>query len=279
MKLEKGDSIAVIEYHTTGKGEVGKGDKDAFNNADGNGRTSYYAVPGVPDYVFNGTKQIVGGWSGATAAFRDSINQQKTINTPGILTLRLLYNSSTRKLNLHTSFYSVDQITETNLKLRTALTESHMHYHWGGGSAPTLDSLQFIERKMLPTHSGTAFTINQGGTYERDDTLTVNSTWVDSKCDLVVWVQSDVSTYVKKVLISNQIPLFNHVPGDANGDKVTTISDVVFLFNYLFFHSTTPSPFSAGDANADCNIDIADAVYLIVYLFHDGPAPYSGCAN
>lgn len=258
----------MVAYHTASK------DKDSFNNADANGRLSYYGVQYLPTGIFNGTKWDVGGSGTTYNEYRDSVNQQMTINTPGILTLRLQYNSSTRKLNLHTSFYSVDQITETNLHLRITLTESHLHYHW-----QTQDSLQFIERKMLPTYSGTAFTINQGDTYEHDDTLTVNSTWVDSKCDLVVWVQNDVSTYLKKVLISNQIPLFNHVPGDANGDKFVTLSDVVYIFNYLYAHGSEPVPFTAGDANGDCSIDLSDAVYLIDYIFHGGPAPYSGCVN
>ncbi len=257
----------MVAYHTSGK----DGDKDAFNNAEANGRLSYYGISGVPTSIFNGTKRVVGGWSGAYNAYLDTINQQMTVNTPGVLSLKLRYYASSRTGKIYTFFKSVDQITDSNLRLRYAITESHMHYHWQG-----LDSLQFIERDMLPTYTGISFTINQGETFVDSQSFSISASWVDYKCDLAVWVQSDVSTYLKKVLISNEMPLYVHMPGDANGDHLTTISDAVYLFNFLIFHGPEPSPFASGDENADGVIDIADVVYLIEYLFHGGPAPFSG---
>ena len=63
--------------------------------------------------------------------------------------------------------------------------------------------------------------------------------------------------------------------GDANGDGVIDIADVVYLINYLFIDGPAPDPLDAGDANCDGTVDIADVVYLINYLFIDGPPP--GC--
>lgn len=66
------------------------------------------------------------------------------------------------------------------------------------------------------------------------------------------------------------------IRGDANGDGLINISDVVHLINYLFVAgSPAPDPFEAGDANCDWAVDIADAVYIISYLFIGGPPP--GC--
>jgi hypothetical protein len=61
--------------------------------------------------------------------------------------------------------------------------------------------------------------------------------------------------------------------GDANGDGVIDIGDVVYLINYLFRFGDPPCPSEAGDINCDEVIDIGDVVYLINYLFKDGPPP------
>lgn len=64
-----------------------------------------------------------------------------------------------------------------------------------------------------------------------------------------------------------------YVRGDANGDEKVSLSDVVFLINYLFKGGPAPYPRQAADANRDKKITIADGVYLINYLFKGGPSP------
>jgi len=66
-----------------------------------------------------------------------------------------------------------------------------------------------------------------------------------------------------------------YVSGDANGDGVVNVADVVYLINYLFINGPPPSPVEAGDVNCDGKIDVSDVVYLINYLFINGPTP--GC--
>jgi len=61
--------------------------------------------------------------------------------------------------------------------------------------------------------------------------------------------------------------------GDANGDGKVTVSDVVFLVNYLFKGGPTPLPYLSGDANCDTKVTISDVVYLVNYLFKGGPPP------
>jgi hypothetical protein len=63
--------------------------------------------------------------------------------------------------------------------------------------------------------------------------------------------------------------------GDANGDGVINVSDVVYLINYLFISGPAPVPLEAGDVNCDGMINVSDVVYLINYLFISGPPP--GC--
>jgi len=68
-----------------------------------------------------------------------------------------------------------------------------------------------------------------------------------------------------------------YVNGDANGDGMVDIADVVYLINYLFLEGLPPIPMAAGDANGDCVVDIADVVYLLNYLFGEGDPPKPGC--
>jgi len=60
-------------------------------------------------------------------------------------------------------------------------------------------------------------------------------------------------------------------PGDANFDGKVTVSDVVFLVNYLF--KAGPEPWLMySDANGDAQVTVSDVVYLVNYLFKAGPA-------
>ncbi len=65
--------------------------------------------------------------------------------------------------------------------------------------------------------------------------------------------------------------------GDANGEQVVDISDVVALLAYIFAGGAAPSPWQAGDATCDGIVDISDAVYLISYIFSGGAAPCASC--
>ncbi len=65
--------------------------------------------------------------------------------------------------------------------------------------------------------------------------------------------------------------------GDANGDGIINIQDVVYLINfkYLIPPGPAPKPLAAGDVNCDGIINIQDVVYLInfKYLIPPGPPP------
>lgn len=64
------------------------------------------------------------------------------------------------------------------------------------------------------------------------------------------------------------------VPGDANGDGLASISDVVYLINYYFAGGPAPSGCTLlGDADGNGVLSISDAVYMISYIFQGGPAP------
>ncbi|MGB5138989.1 MAG: carboxypeptidase regulatory-like domain-containing protein, partial [Candidatus Zixiibacteriota bacterium] len=67
------------------------------------------------------------------------------------------------------------------------------------------------------------------------------------------------------------------VAGDGDGSSEVTISDAVYLINYIFAGGGEPSPSGAGDANCDGMVNISDAAYLINFIFVGGLPPCSGC--
>jgi hypothetical protein len=65
------------------------------------------------------------------------------------------------------------------------------------------------------------------------------------------------------------------IRGDANGDEVVDVADVVYLVNFLYRGGDPPVPIEAGDANCDGIVNVADVVYLVNYLYRGGDPP--GC--
>jgi len=61
--------------------------------------------------------------------------------------------------------------------------------------------------------------------------------------------------------------------GDVNCDNQRTVSDVIYLINYLFKGGPPPSVLETGDVNCDGKVTISDVVYLVNYLFKGGPPP------
>jgi hypothetical protein len=66
-----------------------------------------------------------------------------------------------------------------------------------------------------------------------------------------------------------------YMSGDANGDGLVDVGDVIYLINYLYKGGTSPDPLWVGDLNCDGQVNLGDVVYLINYLFKAGPPP--GC--
>ncbi|UCB52291.1 MAG: dockerin type I repeat-containing protein [Candidatus Zixiibacteriota bacterium] len=61
--------------------------------------------------------------------------------------------------------------------------------------------------------------------------------------------------------------------GDATGDGLINVADIVYLVNYLYRGGSEPCPPEAGDATSDCVVNVADIVYLVNYLYRGGDPP------
>ncbi len=88
---------------------------------------------------------------------------------------------------------------------------------------------------------------------------------------------------LKLVLVSLSIPILKDSAqvvlsvvarrGDTNNNGSISISDIVYLINYLLKGGPPPHYYITGDVNCDGTVSISDVVYLINYLFKSGPPP------
>ena len=66
----------------------------------------------------------------------------------------------------------------------------------------------------------------------------------------------------------------NYLPGDVNSSGTISVSDVVFLINYIFAGGQAPRVLASADADCSRAISISDAVFLLRYIFANGPSPH-----
>lgn len=70
--------------------------------------------------------------------------------------------------------------------------------------------------------------------------------------------------------------LWGYLPGDATGDKILNLSDVVYIINYIFKNGPVPKINSlSGDTNCNGTITLVDVIYLINFIFRRYPLPCS----
>jgi serine protease AprX len=93
--------------------------------------------------------------------------------------------------------------------------------------------------------------------YTANNSYTPNNTYGWGLIDLLAAVQYSFRT------------------GDVNRSGSVTISDVVYLINYLFKGGPPPYLYYRGDTNCDQSVTVEDVVYLVAYLFKGGPLPCS----
>jgi hypothetical protein len=71
--------------------------------------------------------------------------------------------------------------------------------------------------------------------------------------------------------------LLQPAPGDADASGAVSISDAVFIINFIFGGGCAPYDLNSADPDGSCGVSIGDAVYIINYIFGGGAGPLSGC--
>jgi hypothetical protein len=115
-------------------------------------------------------------------------------------------------------------------------------------------------------------------TFSLEDTTTIcieGCYWPPGGFGMIRFARSDAVTYAPQqdTLYCTGIGFSDR--GDATGDGVINVADVMYMINFLYRSGPYPVSFEAGDANCDDDHSLLDIVFLINYLYRGGLPP--GC--
>ena len=68
------------------------------------------------------------------------------------------------------------------------------------------------------------------------------------------------------------LTVHNSIPGDANGDNVIDVTDIVGIANSILGHASESFDAVAADVNGDGSVDVTDIVVVANIILHDGGA-------
>jgi len=171
--------VVTIAYHSG----------DIYANTSASTRSAFYGVSGTPHVRLDGDKSVVGGIHNGTMypVYRAYFDTHKTVPSPLDIELTCTYDSATRQGDLGIKLKNTTGSAVSG-QLQVALCENHIYQVWQG-----LDSLQHVERNMLPDAAGEAVTIPANDSISKTRPFTVDAAWVARNCELVVFVQNNSS--------------------------------------------------------------------------------------
>jgi len=188
--VANGQHVAVIENHNG----------DSYTHSTSNTRNSYYGITGYPTAVFDGGAQVVGGSYGGNMYSSYLAKYNTAIAEMSDFTVDLSYEKTGTTYDVTIVLDEPGSYAGTNLKVRLALTESHIHQNWQG-----MTELDFVNRAMYPTVNGTAYS---GGSETINISFTPNASWNTNECELIAFIQDETT---KKVLQADKISLLQPV--------------------------------------------------------------------
>ena len=203
---ENGDPVAPIEYHNG----------DSFANQFSNARNSYYSVGGYPTTHFDGMyNEFVGGSTGDLyPTFLGIVNARMGIQTP--FKIEISGSNSGDDYDITVTVTKVGDYSGTNLKVRFALTESHIPYNWFD-----MTEVNFVERIMVPDANGTSVDFSNDDEVDVELSFTFDNSWDAENCDLVAFIQDDANKYV---LHSTHV-MINDLGGGSGGFQAGFYAD------------------------------------------------------
>lgn len=199
-----GDPVAGIEYHQYAGGAP-------FNTPEGAIRTSYYGISSYPTAQFDGEyNEYVGGSNTNTlySSYLPIVNARMADQTN--FEVEIYGENSGNNYEVVVRVTEVGSYTGGALKVYFALTETAIPYNWQGQTM-----VDYCDRLMAPDGNGTSVSFASGSEIDVPLTFTFNSTWVDSNCELIAWIQDGTNKYV---LATESVMLLDLEPDAASSN-------------------------------------------------------------
>ncbi|MCP4580555.1 MAG: Omp28-related outer membrane protein [candidate division Zixibacteria bacterium] len=219
------DDITIIRYHSWWPSS-----EDPFYvyNSDENvARFNYYDVDGIPTLLVDGITDC-----GQSSNYNDCISSALQVESGLELGIRGNFNSVSRTGDLIIDIIGTGYISESNLKIRIALTESEIYF-----AAPNSRTIhQQIFRDMIPFTDGQYFTIQQGDTLQFVFPFTYPQLLEPENGEIVAFIQSDDT---KEILQSSNRSLLS-LSGIMPFGLISPTDNSILLSdsNSFIWHST-----------------------------------------
>ncbi len=225
--INQGLRAAVIEYHGG----------DVYENTASSTRINYYGVSNYPTAFFDGQNGVVGGdhTESMYSYYLPKYNNRIGVNSA--YTITLTGQQTSDFINVTATVTQVEASTASNLKLQAALTESGIVVAWQGQ-----DHLDFVERAMYPSATGTTVNLTQGNSQTVNYSIPLNSAWTFNNLELVVFLQNNSTkeiyqgTKIKLAGLVNAFPI--SAPSLDMGDIVVNNSESTLLYVNNYWNQT-----------------------------------------
>lgn len=211
------DRLAVIRYH-----QYQTDPYYQYNPTENSNRNAYYGGPSRPHLFTDGS-------SAGTNYLAWELYIVGCMGVESNLEVLIYgtYDSMTGETSLDLVVTATGAITQPNLRLFVALTESALEYQGHTHNQ--------VMRDMIPDAEGESFTISSGQTLQFTRQFTVDGQLVDDNCEIVVFVQSYSS---KEVLQAAKEGLTTLQPSGVEEDTKALPGSFFLAQNY-------PNPFNA----------------------------------
>jgi hypothetical protein len=120
--------------------------------------------------------------------YRHHITTRTGIDSPLEITLTCNYDSTTNQGTIDATVHNTSG-SAVNGNLHFAVIEDSVPYNWGGGQR-----LDHVMRDMVPDASGEVVTVPAGDTIIRTRNFTIDTTWNELYCKIVVFLQGSSRT-------------------------------------------------------------------------------------
>jgi hypothetical protein len=228
-----------------------------YNSTENNARRSYYGVDYIPHFFVDG--DVDGEYQ--YNIWDDLIEDESAISSPLVMSISGSYDEDELAGEFTVSIYAESDPNQLSLKLRVALTETHIRYVAPNG----LTRHDQVFRQMIPSTSGEPFSIEPGETLEFTYDFETPSPLIADECRLVAFVQSDRN---RRIVQGARVAVPDLSPTGIEGDSEMPRS---FHLSQNF-----PNPFNAGTsigfftAGGEATLQVFDLTGSLVRTLADG---------
>lgn len=152
--------------------------------------------------------------------YRHELTTRAAISSPLEITLTCSYDSVSNTGSV-TAIADNTSGSAVNGNIHFSIIENNIPYNWGGG----LTTVEHVLREMLPNASGEAVSIPASDTIMRSRNYTIDGTWNEYNCDIVVFVQGSsheiyqgaLTTLIQGINMDYYGLTFTELSGNGNG--------------------------------------------------------------